>query len=268
MPDQKKDGDKLTFVVTTNPFDSSSAANRKRVRSIAALKSWPERRKRTFEQSDQTTANQGGFVLDDSVTAAGPSNPCATKKNRDAERPKPDASSAAKPTQLTPQSSQHFEIQDADEDLFEKCTRSVDANCKCVHCRTERRYLYGPSQGLATKHLAFPHGKKRTADGEVKPLALKGDLAMLTPPSSPSPSPLAVVNNVGKAEPFNCYPVPYRPWVDCVLHHSTWVPFITLTRRLIVRSDDGVRPKRLAGAEDHQHRGLTMGAIHDAACSC
>ena len=224
-----KDGDdELTFVVTTNPYDRKSAANKKRVRSVAALKSWPERRKKTFERYDQS-GHTGGFVLDlpdPSTAAAGPSKrasgvPPKQQKTKESIVPL---------SQQQPSSTSTILEQQVDEEpLFEKCTRSIDEDCLCIHCRSERRYRYGPSQGQVTKHVAFPHssapapqGKKRTADGQVKPRVFEGDLAMLTPPTSPSPSPLVVVNNVARQEPFNCYPVPYRPWFDKILYHSTF----------------------------------------------
>ena len=208
-----KEDDELTFVVTTNPYDRKSAANKKRVRSIAALKSWPERRKKTFERYDEA-GHTGGFVVDLPEATAGSSRPRTTSK----------AKSKAPIVPVT-QTSSEQESQPDEEPLFETCTRTIDENCNCIHCRSERQYRYGPSQGESTRHAAFLHGtvsqcRKRTADGELKTSVPEGDLAMLTPPSSPSPSPLVIVNNEGRQEPFNCYPVPYRPWFDRILHHS------------------------------------------------
>lgn len=219
--DRAKDEDQqneLTFVVTTNPSDRKSAANKKRVRSVAALKSWPERRKRTFAHYDHS-ASTGGFVLEDAGAGSGSSRRHATTKRK-------ESSTVASATSTLASQSQANE-----EPLFEMCTRAVNDVCNCIHCRTEKRYRYGPSQGATTKHVAFPHtvaprGRKRTADGQLKGRVPKGDLAMLTPPSSPSPSPLAIVKNEGRAEPFNCYPVPYRPWFDRILHHSMFNPLL------------------------------------------
>ena len=236
MSDKKAaEEDELTFVVTTNPYDKKSAANKKRVRSVAALKSWPERRKKTFDRHDQS-AHTGGFVLDIPAPAAGSS--------KQTSRPKPKGQAPVDPVIG---STSQSELQPNEEALFEKCTRTTDEYCNCVHCRSERRYRYGPSQGETTKHVAFPHGaapqsRKRTADGQLKTAEFKGDLAMLTPPTSPSPSPLVIVNNVGRQEPFNCYPVPHQPWFDRILHHSmselNLCDMLFPHRRLIVHSAD------------------------------
>lgn len=219
---------KFQFVVSTNPTEARSKANKKRVRSVAALKSWPERRKKTFEGQD-ASSSRGGFVLDRTIVppvAAEPSKPPASRKRKHSPDPGDVFTRGAaiagpvEPPSWAP----------ADEELFEKCTRSENPDCNCVHCRTERRFRFGPSQGETTRHVAFPAGAgpaerrlKRTADGRAK--LPSGDLAMVTPPTSPrpTPAPTAVVNNVGRSEPFGCYPVPYRPWFDRVLHHMMTV---------------------------------------------
>lgn len=203
----------LTFVVTTNPSDRSSTANKKRIRSLAALRSWPERRRKTFDNLDQSGL-RGGFVLNIDAPIAG----------SDWERvPKQKAGVA--PTREA-SSSQHEPCRE-EEPLFEKCTRASNECCSCIHCRSERRYGYGPSQGESTTRVALRRAakiqtRKRTADGQLKSRGIEGELVMAPPPASPAPSPLTVVNNIGRAEPFNCYPVPYRPWFDRILHHSTF----------------------------------------------
>lgn len=192
------------FVVTTgNPNNKrQSKEHKKRVRSQAALKSWPERRKKTFERHGHTNPNLGGFVLERPPLVAGPS----------------------RPKLVTPPSTDTPD----EEPLFEKCVRATDPSCNCVHCRTERRYRFGPSHGQVVRHAAALRGRKRAADGSVKAGTFENDLAMITPPSSPrTPSPLSVVKNSGKAEPFNCYPVEYLPWFDRVLHHSAGMPILT-----------------------------------------
>lgn len=213
MPDSKKQKEQENvFLVTTNPYDASSAANKKRVRSVAALKSWPERRKKTFEQHDQS-ARQGGFVLD---LNAGTGEPAAPK-SKGKEKKKDPPQVVQPPSPISTELSEP-RVQELDDDpLFEECTRASTGNCSCTHCRVEGRYRYGSSQGQSTQHVALPHGKKRMADGQLK--FTRRDLAMLTPPSSPNPSPLALVN-VGRMEPFNCYPVNHKPVHDLVLHHS------------------------------------------------
>lgn len=56
----------IDFIVTTsNPSDASSArANKKRVRSVAALKSWPERRKKMFEELEGKGVGLGAFLVE------------------------------------------------------------------------------------------------------------------------------------------------------------------------------------------------------------
>jgi hypothetical protein len=52
----------IDFIVTTsNPKNDTN--NKKRVRSVAALKSWPERRKKIFEQLESSAPGQGAFII-------------------------------------------------------------------------------------------------------------------------------------------------------------------------------------------------------------
>lgn len=215
-------------MVTTNPYDRSSAANKRRVRSVAALRSWPERRKKTFENVDQSGAT-GGFVLDLPEPASS-SRPAPAKRKR-------KAAESEGPPDLQPRQ-QRPEEADDEEPLFEACTRAFNDYCNCIHCRAERTYLSrrDPNVGSSSRDIDFraaiptaspsQNRKKRTADGEIKDTSSSKDGAMLTPPASPLPSPIPFINNEGKAEPFNCYPVPYRPWFDRVLHHSELRPHL------------------------------------------
>ncbi|KAI7536862.1 hypothetical protein KC331_g11235, partial [Hortaea werneckii] len=68
----------FTFVVTTSA-SKQTAEDKKKVRSAAALSSWPERRKRTSEQVDEGETGQGKFYLDTSYEAR---QPRARKKSR------------------------------------------------------------------------------------------------------------------------------------------------------------------------------------------
>ena len=202
-----QDDEELTFVVTTNPNERKSAAHKKRVRSVAALKSWPERRKKTFERHSQSNPNIGGFVLDKSEGVQGSSKTTPPTRKR------------------SPSSAGLGESAD-EEPLFEKCTRATDDSCNCLHCQTERRYRPSHAREPAALQVVSqrgipPRGRKRTADGKVKTSAFSEGTAFITPPYSPSsPSPLAIVNNTRGAEPFGCYPVEYHPWFDRILHHS------------------------------------------------
>jgi hypothetical protein len=205
--------EELTFVVTTNPYDKSSVANKRRVRSVAALKSWPERRKKTFDNNPDSTGARGGFVLDPPEPSTSRPTP-AKRKRKISELPTTSAQ-----VQWVPQ-------EDDVEPLFEKCTRAFNDDCACIHCRSERSYLFRrPDATTFATRFGFEQyvpkrSLKRTADGQLKPRIPEGDLARITPPSSPSPSPLEMMPNEGRAEPFNCYPVPYRPWFDQILSHS------------------------------------------------
>ena len=212
------DGDELTFVVTTNPYEKKSAAHKKRVRSVAALKSWPERRKKTFERHGQSNPHIGGFVLDKPEPTVKPN------------RPTPSTSTTSRSTPSFTDLKPRVE----EEPLFEKCTRATNDSCNCIHCRNERRYRYVPSeeqpgQRTVVPLQAAPQGRKRTADGNVKVQALSREVALITPPSSPhTPSPLAMVKNEGRQEPFNCYPVEYHPSFDRILYHSMLTAVLTV----------------------------------------
>ncbi|KAK5676995.1 hypothetical protein LTR17_027721, partial [Elasticomyces elasticus] len=61
MPPEAYEGPELQFVVTTNLGQSNTAANRKRVRSQAALQSWTERHKRNFEQLEDSGTGREAF---------------------------------------------------------------------------------------------------------------------------------------------------------------------------------------------------------------
>lgn len=68
-PKGKAPKKQIDFIVTTaNPSDaSSSKANKKRVRSVAALKSWPERRKKMFQDLESAGTGHGAFAIDQPV---------------------------------------------------------------------------------------------------------------------------------------------------------------------------------------------------------
>ncbi|KAK3054960.1 hypothetical protein LTR09_004120 [Extremus antarcticus] len=194
----KHEGD-LTFVITTNPSDRTSAANKRRVRSIAALKSWPERRKKTFDNV-QTGGSQGGFVLEPPGSSTAAKAPKSVKRKR-------------KATEISTTTGPAIQPRQGDEaPLF------------------ERTYLFRPSKHneAAASETEEPEpptkSRKTIADGKTKQATVRASGGvMLTPPASPTPTPLAMVPNEGKAEPFACYPVPYRPWFDRILHHMMTV---------------------------------------------
>ncbi|TKA80797.1 hypothetical protein B0A55_01624, partial [Friedmanniomyces simplex] len=85
MPPKADEGQELQFVVTTNPGQASTAANRKRVRSQAALKSWPERRKRNFEQLEDASTGRGRGAF----RVATPTPPARLQKKAQAQKQQP-----------------------------------------------------------------------------------------------------------------------------------------------------------------------------------
>ena len=204
----KKDDNDITFVITTNPL-ASSAANKERVRSVAALKSWPERRKRTFEHShSQNSGSQGGFVLD-----LVPATPRQAKKAKiepkiEPKAQQPDREGTAPLAIFSDTLSEHRRRLLDDEPLFEKCTRATSESCECVHCRAERTYYNQTRQSTPKR------GEKRMVDGQVKSPSIRPNLLNISPPTTPGPSLTSAISDSG-----NHYPVPYQGWFDYVLHH-------------------------------------------------
>ncbi|KAK4550537.1 hypothetical protein LTR36_000116 [Oleoguttula mirabilis] len=219
MPPKKADnkGQDLTFVVTTNPL-ATSAADKKRVRSAAALKSWPERRKRAFEQIEDSAKGQSAFLV--SKPEDGPSRKIAKLKQRPPSltRNESTASSTSKLTKVPAVSATAVEAINAalpgSEIFVLPCVRekTPELPCQCWKCHPERsRALV---QRWRREEVQF--GGTGSVRGGVK---RPGDLALLTPPSSPGMPPLVT----DRADPFNCYPVPYRSWFDGILHHMLTV---------------------------------------------
>ncbi|RMY39141.1 hypothetical protein D0865_12908 [Hortaea werneckii] len=217
----------FTFVVTTSA-SKQTAEDKKKVRSAAALSSWPERRKRTSEQVDEGETGQGKFYLDTSYEAR---QPRARKKSR-AE--KNDRSTAVpQPTGYTRDGNLDGSFRvDAVQPLVRvggyelpplQCTRptSPKVPCYCPQCDPKRSLLTAYRQAPQTYGLGVQGGLKRP-----------GDLALATPPATPGPPPCVT----DMADPFNCYPVEYQPWFDRVLHHMLTVfaprgwPALKITR--------------------------------------
>ncbi|KAI6869578.1 hypothetical protein KC323_g2633 [Hortaea werneckii] len=222
MPsDQKKfsgtEGDQtgFTFVVTTSA-SKQTAEDKKKVRSAAALSSWPERRKRIFEQVDERQAGQGKFHLDTSHRARQPST---TRKKFRAEQtssstavtqPAGDARDGRinRSLQLAPGAIQPLVRRSEYGPAPTQCTRptSPKTSCNCQQCDPKISHwkAWGHGRAAETYGLGVQEGLKRP-----------GDLALATPPATPGPSPCVT----DMADPFNCYPVEYQPWFDRVLHH-------------------------------------------------
>ncbi|RMY53070.1 hypothetical protein D0865_05446 [Hortaea werneckii] len=217
----------FTFVVTTSA-SKQTAEDKKKVRSAAALSSWPERRKRTFEQVDEGESGQGKFYLDTSYEAR---QPQARKKSRAEKNGRSTA--VPQPTGYTRDGNLDGSFRvDAVQPLVRiggyelppsQCTRptSPKVPCHCPQCDPKRSFLNAFRQGPQTYGLGVQGGLKRP-----------GDLALATPPATPGPSPCVT----DMADPFNCYPVEYQPWFDRVLHHMLTVfaprgwPALKITR--------------------------------------
>lgn len=255
-PANKKKPKQIDFIVNTgDPNDASSRANKKRVRSVAALKSWPERRKKIFEQLESSSAaggsgGQSAFLVETNFVTtttsrstsftAGPrpSNQMKRTSSRDTssststagfvtEPPRPVPPPPPKePTYIGLGAGSSIALY---HDALSRVPATKDAvklvhlvhpdtPCLCKQCRSKRRIANTPLGALPSSQYAVSEKRKRMADGSEKAMmGFGGDLAMLTPPTSPGPSP-----SKGKADPFNCYPVPYQPWFDHILHHSRW----------------------------------------------
>ncbi|KAK3621763.1 hypothetical protein LTR56_009722 [Elasticomyces elasticus] len=189
MPPKPSEGTELQFVVTTNPGEANTAANRKRVRSQAALNSWPERRKRNFEQLEDAANGQSTFRV------ATPKSP--TRRKRKAQVPKREPVSVPEPgpgtlIELhhprpipTPGSSSSTIItlsKKLSEEAELPCTRekTPDLPCQCWQCHPERRI----AAQRAARRILVPQGRRRAADGSLR---WEGDLALISPPASPEP---------------------------------------------------------------------------------
>ncbi|KAI6831056.1 hypothetical protein KC340_g6009 [Hortaea werneckii] len=181
------DNTDFTFVVTTSA-SKQTAEDKKKVRSAAALSSWPERRKRIFEQVDEREAGQGKFYLDTSYRARQPST---TRKKARAEQTS-SGNAVSQPAGHARDGNLHGSFQVA-SGVVQPLVRKSDHWKSWVHGRAAETYGLGVQEGL-----------KRP-----------GDLALATPPATPGLSPCVT----DMADPFNCYPVEYQPWFDRVLHH-------------------------------------------------
>lgn len=249
------------FIVTTSdPNSASNAANKKRVRSVAALKSWPERRKKIFDQLESSgSSGQGAFLLDDQPAAPSrrkPKSPPQPFRIVQQQETPPSAGSAPKrakahgPFRATPASSTAAYALNPDAQTFVPTTSSTvgdlsahldhaieqksigssielyrkfsanlplspdvhhiqttGATCQCSTCQ--------PQCGTAV----VPPRRKRMADGSEKPMStFTGEMALITPPTSPTAGASS-----HQMDPFNNYPVEYKPWYDKILYHMMTV---------------------------------------------
>ncbi|KAK0778080.1 hypothetical protein LTR91_018644 [Friedmanniomyces endolithicus] len=221
MSPKADEAQSLQFVVTTNPGEATTAANKKRVRSQAALQSWPERRRRNFEQLEGFSGGRGAFRVASPTPPARPKERKARPKKR---QPLAESSLGtlvahehARPLPtpaISTSSNDTLTIRSSSEEAEIPCSRekTPDFPCQCWQCHPER-CLAAQQSG---KRTLVPHSGTTGTNGD---LGWHGDLALISPPSSPEPSrPFT-----GLADPYNCYPVPYKPWFDGILHHMLTV---------------------------------------------
>ncbi|KAI5358004.1 hypothetical protein Slin15195_G063330 [Septoria linicola] len=236
----------IDFIVTTSdPNSESNAANKKRVRSVAALKSWPERRKKIFEQLENSGSGQGAFLLNEQQTTRRKSKtPPKTVQFVQQQFSPPSTGSAPKrakvygpPPPATRVGSISYGL-NPDAPTFIPTTGSTagDLSTHLDNAIEKRSPAIGSSMKLYRNFFTtlvpppgrevpepsdtslVPARKKRMADGSEKPMEFIGDMAMITPPTSPTAGASS-----HQIDPFNNYPVKYKPWFDMILHHMITV---------------------------------------------
>lgn len=224
----------IHFIVNTdNPEDKkSSKANKKAVRAVAATNSWAARRQKIADRSKCLHSSRTTFVVEpgpsiqepllmqsastthDRSTLNHPSSVCLSKRLGStgdggglAHRHDEDtATRAAK----------------AKASLIRLYIAHANAPCPCVQCREWKRaaaIFWGP--GSSAQHVATG---RRAIAAIASMISRTEDASVPTWPYPPNRSP-----SQGRADPFNQYPIPYRPWVDQILHHSkSRPPFSTI----------------------------------------
>ncbi|KAK4580432.1 hypothetical protein LTR86_000635 [Recurvomyces mirabilis] len=214
----------IQFVVATssNPNNGTSAINRRRIRSQAATKSWPGRRRRNFEQLDELNRSvkrpapprkTGDAKVQKRAAKAGSSTKAGTEQltesttyaqsSEELSRPRLSRSSTLSAGSLT-------SVTTVDETFGPVTPHTRPSTpCKCPQC--------WPDQSLSVQEQIrdiVKHGHKRKAEDEIQ---WEG----ITLPVSPLRLPAAPYS--GMADPYNCAPVPSKPWFDNVLHHMMTV---------------------------------------------
>lgn len=339
MDDKKVPG--LTFVISTNPQDARSAANKRRVRSAAALKSWRDikesetklpkpskRRKRgsastakgsevspTIKDGDALKPEEAPPVRDSyadpsSTTSKAPSpqpqpQPQQPLSPSPAPAPLPPPTSVAKTSDETPKDSTSNSpasstrgVKRRHEDLQDEPQVSPPAEFQFTFTSQLQPSKVEPDGGNTTwtssddipadipQKEEPPHSQNSRRKPEVVNSSEDSDTPDLAQASSSkepvtsghinphrvalvssrSPSPCRAYCN--DLEPFNCAPVPHKPWFDGILHHSWYYILLETPRRLTESSSvDCFRTTSLASSENHNRRRLTMGTVHDAARS-
>ncbi|KAM3423856.1 hypothetical protein BST61_g1253 [Cercospora zeina] len=248
----KKKQKQIDFIVTTSdPNSASNAANKKRVRSVAALKSWPERRKKLFEQLESAGGGRGAFVLHDPGVArkksktppqrdalfpipqqvSSPSTGSVAKRPKFFGPPLPDSAASVTATYalnpdaitfvpVTTSTAGDFSTQLDTALVSSTVINAVQPLQAYQNYFTSLLPLSGRDSGSVST-FAIPDAtnrRKRMADGSEKHMEAAGDMSLITPPASPQADPSA-----GVIDPFYNCPVTYRPWFNKILHHMIHV---------------------------------------------
>lgn len=204
----------MDFIVTTfDPNDkASSRANRKRVRSVAALKSWPERRKKMFGGGlEEEVRGKGWGML--SICDSGEEGRKRKKKTIIGEIESCVGAG-------DDDDGRNDDDDDVGEYDYVDCTAEVPCDSSSSSSSKAVMVLSGKKK----------ERKKRSTDVGSSSKKKKRNMnsattVLLTPPRSPPPPPHPHPTRDlarGRADPFNSYssiPI-WQPWFRQILHYS------------------------------------------------
>ncbi|KAK5709480.1 hypothetical protein LTR17_019755 [Elasticomyces elasticus] len=194
MPPKTYEGPELQFVVTTSPGQSNTAANRKRVRSEAPLQSWTERRKRNFEQLEDSRTGREAFRVVTPAVLARPTSMAQALEQQAPAEPCPGTVIALQHPRLLP------------------TPAASTSNMVMLHTPFRCENAEVMSAQHVARRVFVPQSRKKARN---RTMQWEGDLAMIDPPSSPENA----WRFTGMADPFDCYPVPCKPWFGGMSQH-------------------------------------------------
>lgn len=260
MSGRKRKQEPIDFIVTTSDgTDASAAANRRRVRSVAALKSWPERRRKTFQNGETVgPGHQSTFLVEES-TPRKQVKPHPAQWQDDVQRTNftPSLSPAASYAASSPGPSSAQDVsEDAkgqrkrvafDNDPHVNKPESEDAIIEIPRlspalsahgdhlsgstileerpdtpCRCqicERRRMGLPTSEPSSAYPVALVPIRRRMAGFIEPSLIAPGGDVSLITPPATPDPVLRGISSGRADPFNQYPVPYQPWFDGILHH-------------------------------------------------
>ncbi|KJX92127.1 hypothetical protein TI39_contig5912g00002 [Zymoseptoria brevis] len=269
----------IDFIVTTsNP--KNDANNKKRVRSVAALKSWPERRKKIFEQLENSGTGQGAFVVNEPEPERQVKR-VARKKAESSQSSRSDGPSAPRVPPGLPDQPRHAPM----PIVFDESSRTSSystggVNVEFTQAQQDdmsadsavtlyRRTLptlplpalpspdHHLHQGLIPcpctqcrdvrrrEALANEDATETTREvSRTRPKRMADGSEKVPRYSMPLLTPPAspgVGPGRGVGDPYNCYPVEYQPWYDEILHHMMTVYAPRGWPALKITKDQGIR---------------------------